>query len=85
MAIDALQRRVFVDHHLFAFDHLRRFVAFVAGYVGVSAGQRQTRFIVVESRRLPSRCVMAVHAMSGVVLRVELPVVDVLEAVLAFL
>lgn len=85
MTLCALQRGVLVDHDVLTIDELGLFVAFVAGYVGMATGEWQTRFVVVESRRLPARGSMAVGTMRGAVFGQELPVVNVLVTRFALL
>ena len=85
MAVRTLQRGVFVDHDLLAFDNLGLLVALVAGHVGVTAGERQMRLVVVKARRLPARHVMAVSAVGGVVFGQELSIVGVFVTRFAFL
>lgn len=85
VAIRALERRALVDHDLFAFDNPGLLVALVARHVGVATGKWQAGFVMVEDRWLPSRHVVAVGAMRGVVLGGELPIVRVLMAGFTFL
>lgn len=86
MAIGALSWRVLVHHDLLVGHHPGRFVALVAGHIGMPTGKRKVSLgVVVKSRGLPARGRMAVGTVRGIVFGQKLSVVYVLVAVFAFL
>ena len=79
MAIDAFVRRVFVDDDFYICDFSRLGVALGARHVCVAAGQRQMGTgVVIKSRGNPALGVVAIRAVSLVILCHELTIVFVL-------